>query len=101
MSSPPQEGEGFDIHSEAFLHTLMQRQFRLSVACALIFLMLLLAIPLLNFFLPELMATRVGGFTLSWLILGVLVFPIVWVIAWTFIKRSIALEQDEVRRARR
>ena len=28
--------------------------------------------------------------------LGVLVFPFVWAIAWIFIKRSMALEQDEV-----
>ena len=42
------------------------------------------------------MATRVLGFTLTWLILGVLFFPFVWVIAWVFIRRSIALEEAEV-----
>jgi hypothetical protein len=41
------------------------------------------------------MSTRVGGFTLTWLILGVLFFPFVWAIAYYFIKRSIALEQEE------
>jgi hypothetical protein len=45
------------------------------------------------------MATRVFGFTLTWLLLGVLFFPFVWVIAWVFIKRSIALEEAEVREA--
>lgn len=43
------------------------------------------------------MATRVGGFTLSWLILGVVFFPVVWVISYVFIKRSIGLEDQEVR----
>ena len=43
------------------------------------------------------MARRVFGFTLTWFILGVLFFPLVWGIAWIFIKRSIALEDDEVR----
>jgi hypothetical protein len=46
------------------------------------------------------MATRVAGFTLSWLILGVLFFPFVWIISWTFIRRSIALEEAEVDQAR-
>ena len=41
------------------------------------------------------MAVRLFGFTLSWLILGVLFFPLVWIIAWVFIKRSIALEDAE------
>jgi hypothetical protein len=37
----------------------------------------------------------VFGFTLSWFILGVLFFPFVWLIAWIFIRRSIALEEKE------
>ena len=57
----------------------------------------LLALPLLNYFFPDLMARRVSGFTLTWFILGVLFFPLVWAIAWMFIKRSIALEQAEVK----
>lgn len=56
--------------------------------------------PLLNYFAPAAMATRVGGFTLSWLVLGVLFFPFVWTISWFFIKRSIALEEDEVAQVR-
>jgi hypothetical protein len=47
------------------------------------------------------MATRVAGFTLSWLVLGVLFFPLVWGISWFFIKRSIALEEDEVAQVKR
>ena len=85
-----------DIHSEAFLHQLMRRQLRLSIVCAATFLIALLGLPLLNYFFPELMATRVFGFTLTWFILGVLFFPFVWIISYLFIKRSIALEQAEV-----
>jgi hypothetical protein len=47
------------------------------------------------------MATRVAGFTLSWLVLGVLFFPAVWAISWFFIKRSIALEEEEVAEVQR
>ena len=72
MSQTPPDDTDF-IHSEQFLRGLMKRQLRLSVSCASAFLLLLLGLPLLNYFAPELMARRVGGFTLSWLVLGVLI----------------------------
>ena len=94
------EASDRDIHSEAFLHRLMRAQLRLSIACAAAFTIALLGLPLANYLFPELMATRVFGFTLSWFILGVLFFPFVWVIAYIFIRRSIALEQQEVESVR-
>jgi uncharacterized membrane protein (DUF485 family) len=87
-----------DIHSEAFLHRLMRRQLRLSIACAATFLVALLGLPLFNYFAPELMARRVAGFTLSWLILGILFFPLVWIISYCFIRRSMAMEREETAR---
>lgn len=85
------------MHSEEFLHSLMRKQLRLSIACAAAFLVVLLGLPLANYFFPDLMATRVlGGFTLTWFLLGIGFFPAVWLIAWFFIRRSIALEQEEV-----
>lgn len=87
-----------DMHSEEFLHALMRKQLKLSIACAAAFLVALLGLPLANYFFPELMATRVfGGFTLTWFLLGLGFFPIVWLIAWLFIRRSIALEEEEVK----
>ena len=85
-----------DIQSEEFLRSLMRKQLRLSVTCAATFLVALLGLPLLNYFFPELMATRIFGFTLTWFLLGVLFFPLVWLISWFFIRRSIALESAEV-----
>jgi uncharacterized membrane protein (DUF485 family) len=94
MQSPQSEQEDF-IHSEAFLHRLMRRQFRLSAACAGAFVVVLLGMPLMNYFAPELMAVRVGGFTVSWLVLGVLFFPFVWVISGIFIRQSLRMEREE------
>lgn len=79
---------------------LMRRQLKLSIGCALAFLVLLLGLPMANYFAPELMSTRVAGFPLTWLVLGVLFFPFVWVIAAVFIKKSIALEEAEVKAVR-
>jgi uncharacterized membrane protein (DUF485 family) len=98
VMTPPTQEEDLDIHSEAFLHRLMRRQLRLSISCAATFLVALLGLPLLNYFAPALMAKRVAGFTLTWLLLGVLFFPLVWMIAFYFIRRSIALEQAEAAR---
>jgi uncharacterized membrane protein (DUF485 family) len=92
------DSNDLDIHSEAFLHRLMRRQLQLSIACAATFLIALFGLPLLNYFAPELMSKRLAGFTLTWLLLGVLFFPLVWVIAFYFIKRSIALEDAEAAR---
>ena len=89
------------MHSEEFLHSMMRKQLKLSIACALAFLVVLLGLPLGNYFWPELMATRVFGFTLTWLVLGIAFFPFVWVIAFYFIRRSIALEAEEVAEVKR
>ena len=84
------------IHSEEFLRLLLRRQLRLSITCAACFLVVLLGLPLANYFAPALLATRVAGFTVSWLFLGVLFFPAVGVISYAFIRRSIRLEREEV-----
>jgi len=76
---------------------LMRRQLRLSVACVVAFLSVLFGLPILNYLVPDLMGRRVLGFTLTWMVLGVGFFPAVWVIAWVFIRRSIALEEREWR----
>ena len=98
MSQPPPDHSDF-IHSEEFLRGLMKRQLRLSISCASAFLLLLFGLPVMNYLAPTFMAQRVGGFTLTWLVLGVLFFPYVWIIAKWFIVRSIALEDAEVKTA--
>jgi len=85
-----------DMHSESFLHSLMRKQLRLSILCAVAFLLVLLGLPLAHYFFPEFMAAHIFGFTLPWLILGIGFLPALWVIAWLFIRRSIALEEAEV-----
>jgi len=98
MSTPPPPDAA---HSEEFLRLLMRRQLKLSIVCAAAFLVVLLGLPLANYFAPALMATRIFGFTLTWFLLGVLFFPAVWAISWFFIRRSIWLEEDEVAQVRK
>jgi len=75
----------------------MRRQLRVSVACVVAFLSVLFGLPVLNYLAPELMGRQVLGFTLTWAVLGVGFFPAVWIIAWIFIRYSIALEEREWR----
>jgi len=97
----PPSPEKPDIHSEAFLHSLMRKQLKLSIACALSFLLVVLGLPLANYFAPEFMAQRIFGFTLTWFLLGIGFFPAVWAISFYFIKRSIKLEEEEVEEVNR
>jgi uncharacterized membrane protein (DUF485 family) len=99
MSHDPLPEHDDFIHSEDFLRSLMRRQLKLSIACALAFLVVLLGLPLANYLFPDLMATRVFGFTLSWLLLGVLFFPAVWVISAYFIRSSLRMEAEEAAEA--
>lgn len=93
---PKPTSEKPDMHSEEFLHSLMRKQLKLSITCALAFLVVLLGLPLANYFFPEIMATRIFGFTLTWFLLGIGFFPAVWCISFYFIRRSIKLEEEEV-----
>lgn len=76
----------------ALLGRVMRRQVRLSLGVASVFLGIVFLLPVFNLYFPELAAQKVGGFTLTWLILGVLFYPITWGLSAIFIRQSNALE---------
>jgi len=76
----------------ALLGRVMRRQVRLSLGVASVFLGIVLLLPIFNLYFPALAAQKVGGFTLTWLILGVLFYPITWGLSALFIRKSNALE---------
>jgi hypothetical protein len=59
---------------------------------ASVFVVLILAVPLVNRFLPELAATPVLGFTATWLFLGILISPITVGLSFDFVKASQKIE---------
>lgn len=79
------------------LRLIMRRQASLSLKIAAVFVLLLLGLPLVNLYLPDLAGTRIGGFTLTWLFLGVLFYPITWLLSATFVKRSNEIETELAR----
>ena len=82
------------LYSELYLSKLMKSQFNLSIRLFTVFLCILLGLPVLNYVFPEIMNIRIFGFTLTWFILGVIIYPITWVISWVYVKKSIALEKE-------
>ena len=76
----------------ASLGRVMRRQVRLSLGVASVFLGIVLLLPVFNLYYPELASQKIGGFTLTWLILGVLFYPITWGLSAIFIRKSNALE---------
>lgn len=85
-----------DLHSEEFLRAIMRRQLRLSTGIASVFVLIIIAVPLLNKFAPEAMNTPFMGFTLTWFLLGFGIFPVLIALAVLFVRRSNAFEDEAV-----
>jgi uncharacterized membrane protein (DUF485 family) len=79
---------------DALLRAIMRRQARLSLGVAAVFLVLVLGLPLVNQYLPALAQARIGGFTATWLFLGVLFYPITWLLSAYFVRASETVEQE-------
>ena len=79
---------------ERLSQIVMRKQAALSLRVAVVFLVIVLGLPLVNAYLPELANAPVFGFTASWLFLGVVFFPITWVLSAYFIKQSDRLESE-------
>jgi uncharacterized membrane protein (DUF485 family) len=86
-----------DQHKAAELsRRMMKKQLKLSLSVAAIFIAILVGLPLINLYLPELAKTKVAGFTLTWLILGVLFFPLTWFLSTWFVKGTERIDAEIV-----
>jgi len=74
---------------------VMAKQARLSLRVAAAFLVLILGLPILNAAFPDLMnESWFGGFTPTWLLLGVLFYPITIGLSFYFVGASDQIEAD-------
>lgn len=85
-----------DLHSEEFLGTIMRRQLGLSTGIASVFVTIIVAVPLLNKFAPDVMNAPFMGFTLSWFLLGFGIFPVLIALAILFVRRSNEFEDEAI-----
>lgn len=88
-----------DVHSDEYLTLIMSQQLCLSLGLFAVFVIILLGLPLVNFYAPEIANVRIWGFTVSWLFLGIIFYPLTWAVAYIYVKRSLKLEHDIAQRA--
>lgn len=74
--------------------SLLRAQLRLAVAVFATVAVFVGGLPLLFWLLPELMAQRVAGMPLSWVLLGFAVYPFLLVVAWLYVRAAERNERD-------
>lgn len=92
-------GDGLEVQ-ERLAGAMMRRQAALSMRVAMVFVLLLLGLPLVNWLLPTVANANVMGFTASWLFLGVLFYPITWFLSGWFVRASDRIEAEIVQESR-
>jgi drug/metabolite transporter (DMT)-like permease len=74
------------------IRSLRRAQLRLALIVGSGLLVALGGIPLLFLLDPPLREARVGGLAVGWILLGVVVFPLIWLTAWWYVR---AAERNE------
>jgi len=72
---------------EVYMRSLVRSQLRLGLAVAAALVILVGSLPLL-FLLTDLDAVRIGPVPLTWWLLGVVVYPVLFGVGWVFVRAS-------------
>lgn len=92
---PSRNWEDLSSHDhERLARAVMKRQAGLSLRVAAVFVVIVLGLPLVNYFQPNVANVALGGFTATWLFLGVLIYPIVVALSFYFVKQSDTIEAE-------
>lgn len=94
LPNPPDLHSLTDEQHARLAHHVMRRQAALSLQVASVFLAMLFGLPLLNHFAPEFANRNLFGFTLTWFLLGVLFYPITWLLSAYFVRQSDRIEAE-------
>ena len=79
---------------EKLLKIVMRRQATLSLSVAAFFLVPLMALPWINLSQSAFMNSRLLGFSVTWVILGICSFPLTWMISAYFVHKSDSIEAE-------
>ena len=82
------------IVGEVYMRSLVRLQLRLAVGICLIFAVLLGGLPILFALEPGLSETHWLGVPLPWLLLGVVVYPVLVLTAWLYVRQAERNERD-------
>jgi len=79
---------------ELYMTTLIRAQWRLSMSVLASASMMIGGLPLLFVFVPATRTLDVGPIPLPWLILGVLIYPAVWLAGRYYVRQSEQIERE-------
>jgi hypothetical protein len=79
---------------EVYMHSLIQSQLRLALAVIAGTVVVLGGLPLLFTFVPATRTVAVFGLPLPWLLLGVVVYPVVYVAARIYVRHAERIEAE-------
>jgi len=79
-----------------YMGSLLREQLRLALGILLVLALTVGMLPLLFHLLPGLANVTVVGFPLSWLLLGVAVYPALLLLGWVYVRRAERNERDFV-----
>jgi hypothetical protein len=79
---------------ELYIATLVRAQWRLSVSVLASATMMIGGLPLLFLFVPATAALHIGPIPLPWLILGVLIYPAIWLAGRYYVRQSEQIERE-------
>jgi hypothetical protein len=79
---------------ELYMATLIRAQWRLSMSVLGSAAMMIGGLPLLFLFVPATRTLSVGPIPLPWLILGVLIYPAIWLAGRYYVRQSEQIERE-------
>lgn len=79
---------------EIYMHSLIQSQLRLTLAVIGGVLLVLGSIPLLFWLVPPTRTLSVFGLPLPWVLLGIAVYPVVYVAARIYVRNAERIEAE-------
>ncbi|QNO38737.1 hypothetical protein H4J02_00560 [Protaetiibacter sp. SSC-01] len=71
-----------------YIRSLIRSQLRLGIVCAIAFVVVLIAVPLVFALVPGLDTVDVGGVPVSWIVLGAGLFPVLIAVAALYVRTA-------------
>lgn len=79
---------------EIYMSSLLRTQLRLALAVILVLAVLVAGLPLYFWLFPQLGDVVVLGMPLAWVLLGFVVYPLLVVLAWWYVRAAERNERD-------
>lgn len=79
---------------DVYLYGLMRAQLRLSLAIVALTATGLVGLPTVFALVPATRTITVAGLPFPWLVLGIVIYPAAWFLAWWYTRQAERIEAD-------